>query len=74
MEINFDKEYLRQLYEEGKTTDKKHRFQPHIIARYQLRVKALEQAGSIEETLSHPLAALRSAERGQGGYFFHPGK
>ena len=57
MEISFDKEYLRQLYEEGKTTDKKHRFQPHIIARYQLRVKALEQAGSIEETLSHQVAA-----------------
>ena len=49
MEINFDKEYLRQLYEEGKTTDKKHRFQPHIIARYQLRVKVLEQAAGIEE-------------------------
>ena len=49
MEIIFDKEYLRQLYEEGKTTDKKHRFQPHIIARYQLRIKVLEQAGNIEE-------------------------
>ena len=56
MEINFDKEYLRQLYEEGKTTDKKHRFQPHIIARYQLRVKALEQAGSIEEL--YPIRSL----------------
>lgn len=49
MEIIFDKEYLRQLYEEGKTTDKKHRFQSHIIARYQLRIKVLEQAGNIEE-------------------------
>lgn len=49
MEINFDKEYLRQLYEEGTTTDKKHRFQPHIIARYQLRVKILEQARDVEE-------------------------
>ncbi len=52
MEINFDKEYLRQLYEEGKTTDKKRRFQPHIIARYQLRVKVLEQAAGIEELYS----------------------
>lgn len=49
MEIKFDKDYLRQLYEEGKTTDKKHRFQPHIVARYQLRIKVLEQAKSIEE-------------------------
>ena len=49
MEINFDKEYLRQLYEDGKTTDKKHRFQPHIVARYQLRIKTLEQAQGVEE-------------------------
>ncbi len=49
MEINFDKEYLRQLYEEGKTSDKKHRFQPNIIARYQLRIKVLEQAQGVEE-------------------------
>lgn len=49
MEINFDKEYLQQLYEDGMTTDKKHRFQPHIIARYQLRVKVLEQAHDVKE-------------------------
>ena len=49
MEINFDKEYLRQLYEDGKTTDKKHRFQPHIVARYQLRIETLEQAQGVEE-------------------------
>lgn len=39
MEINSDKDYLRQLHEEGKTTDKKHRFQPYIVARYQLCIK-----------------------------------
>lgn len=49
MEIKFDKDYLRQLYEEGKTTDKNHRFQPHIVSRYQLRIKVLEQARCIEE-------------------------
>lgn len=55
MEIKFEKEYLRQLYEEGKTTDKKHRFQPHIIERYQLRIKLLENAQGVEE-----LYAIRS--------------
>ena len=35
MEIHFDKEYLQQLYEEGKTKDKKHRFQPQMVKRYQ---------------------------------------
>lgn len=49
MEISFEKEYLRQLYECGKTTDKKHRFQPHIISRYQARVKMLEQVSGVED-------------------------
>ena len=49
MEINFEKKYLRELYERGKTTDKKHRFQPSIISRYQLRIKTLEQASGINE-------------------------
>lgn len=56
MEINFDKQYLRELYEEGKTSDKKHRFQPSIIKRYQLRIKLLEQAQSVEELF--PVNAL----------------
>ena len=49
MEINFEKDYLRELYEEGKTSDKKYRFQPHIVAKYQLRIKILEKANCIEE-------------------------
>ncbi|MDR2804935.1 MAG: HigA family addiction module antidote protein [Dysgonamonadaceae bacterium] len=28
MKIEFEKDYLRELYETGKTTDKKHRYQP----------------------------------------------
>ena len=31
MEIKFDKEYLEELYLEGKTSDKKHRFQPQSL-------------------------------------------
>ena len=34
MKVIFDKEYLRDLYTKGKTTDKKHRFQPDIVRRY----------------------------------------
>ncbi len=34
MEIIFEKAYLREMYETGKTTDKKHRFQPDIISKY----------------------------------------
>ena len=34
MEILFEKEYLRQLYKDGKCTDKKHRYQPQVIKKY----------------------------------------
>lgn len=49
MEIKFDKEYLRQLYEEGKTTDKKHRFQPHIVAKYRKTVDLVESLDCVED-------------------------
>jgi proteic killer suppression protein len=38
MIVTFDKEYLKELYETGKTNDKKYRFQPDIIWRYQKRI------------------------------------
>lgn len=41
MYIEFDKEYLRELYEQGRTDDKKHRFQPEIVRGYQKAVFAL---------------------------------
>ena len=41
MIVEFDKEYLEELYEIGKTSDKKHRFQPDVIARYIRCVDAL---------------------------------
>ncbi len=34
MVVTFEKEYLQELYVRGRTSDKKHRFQPDIITRY----------------------------------------
>ncbi|KGI60722.1 plasmid maintenance system killer protein [Prevotella sp. DNF00663] len=34
MEVYFEKDYLKELYQQGKATDKKHCFQPDIIRRY----------------------------------------
>jgi proteic killer suppression protein len=42
MIIEFEKEYLRELYETGSTTDKKYRFQPDIVKRYQSRIMLLK--------------------------------
>lgn len=52
MEIHFEKKYLSDLYYKGKTTDKKHRFQPDVIKRYKLRIETLESATSIEDLFS----------------------
>lgn len=48
MIVTFEYEYLRILYEDGRSPDKKHRFQPDIIRRYQKAVKFLKNASSIE--------------------------
>lgn len=48
MHIEFDKEYLQELYTEGKTSDKKHRYQPEVIKGYQKAVSALRLASGIE--------------------------
>jgi len=48
MEVKFDKKYLSELYYNGKCSDKKHRFQPQVIEKYQLCIEVLESAQSVE--------------------------
>ena len=48
MIVTFEEEYLRILYEEGRSADKKLRFQPDIIRRYQKSINFLKGASSIE--------------------------
>ena len=49
MEILFTKEYLEELYTEGKTSSKKHRFQKDIIKRYKNTIDKLRVANRIED-------------------------
>ena len=49
MEIVFDKEYLRELYETGKTTDKKHRFKPQVTVKYRKTIDILEAVANVED-------------------------
>jgi proteic killer suppression protein len=53
MKIEFEKEYLRELYETGTTRDKKHRFQPQVVKGYLKCVKALDSALQIEELFGY---------------------
>ncbi|MBD5262760.1 MAG: addiction module killer protein [Bacteroides sp.] len=48
MTVTFEYDYLRVLYEEGRSPDKKHRFQPDIIRRYQKAINFLKMSSSIE--------------------------
>jgi len=49
MKVKFEKEYLRELYEIGKTTDKKYRFQPQVVSGYSKCVKILQKAIKTED-------------------------
>lgn len=70
MKIIFYKKYLEELYLEGRTSDKKHRFQPQVIAKYRKTIDLLESLSVIEdlfrfhslnyETLSGDKAGLES--------------
>jgi proteic killer suppression protein len=56
MEVQFEKEYLEELYLTGKTSDKKHRFQKPVVNGYLKCVRALYKAKRIEDLF--PIASL----------------
>lgn len=43
MFITFEETYLQDLYEKGKTGDKKHRYQPDIVRRYQKCIQLMKK-------------------------------
>jgi proteic killer suppression protein len=56
MIVTFEETYLKELYESGKTSDKKHRFQPSIVKRYKDRINFLIKVSSKEEL--YPIKSL----------------
>lgn len=49
MQVTFEKDYLRELYENGKTSDKKHRFQEQIIRKYIRVVDLMVELANVME-------------------------
>ena len=49
MEIRFEQDYLRELYYDGKESDKKHRFQPQIVRKYIRVLNLMESLERIED-------------------------
>jgi proteic killer suppression protein len=49
MRVEFAKKYLLELYEKGKTADKKHRFPPEVIKGYAKAIYRLQEARTLED-------------------------
>ncbi len=49
MIIEYEKDYLQELYDNGKCKNKKYRFQTSVILKYQKRIDTLMAATGIED-------------------------
>ena len=49
MIVIFEEEYLRELYEKGQASDKKHRFQPQIVKKYTRVVDLMMEVPNVLE-------------------------
>jgi addiction module HigA family antidote len=75
MKVEFEKEYLRSLYETGKTVDKKHRFQPQVINGYVKCVKTLLRISRMEDLITNKnIMAKMIANALESFRPYHPGE
>lgn len=51
MVVIFEKDYLKELYFDGKTSDKRHRFQPDIVSRYVKVINMMVNADNINDLM-----------------------
>lgn len=56
MDIIFEEEYLKELYEERKSRSKKHRFQPSVVNKYIQTIDKLRAAENTEKL--YPIKSL----------------
>ena len=47
MTVTFDQTYLQELYTDGHTSDKHHRFQPQIVSKYVKVVNLMKQQQNV---------------------------
>jgi proteic killer suppression protein len=47
MIVTFEEDYLSELYEDGQTSNKKHRFQPQIIKKYTRVVDLMMEVANV---------------------------
>lgn len=49
MEIKFEKDYLRELFYNGESSDKQHRYQPQIVRKYVRVVNILDSVERVAD-------------------------
>ncbi len=49
MIVTFEEDYLKELYENGQASDKKHRFQPQIVKKYTRIVDLMMEQKNVME-------------------------
>ena len=68
MIVEFEKEYLRDLYAKGRSDDKKHRYKPDVVRRYRKGIDYLRWASRKEDLFrinSLNFEALRGNKAGR---------
>jgi len=69
MNITFEKEYLQELYETGKTTDKKYRFQPEVIKAYAKCIYRMQEAITPEDLYRYKSLNFEALQGGKKGLY-----
>ena len=54
MKVFFEKEYLLELYRDGKTRDKHHRYQPSIVKKYRNVIQFMKDVTCMENLRTKP--------------------
>lgn len=69
MIVVFEKEYLLDLYEKGRSKDKKHRFQPDIVRRYKRCIKLMIDVPDILSLAKYKGLNLEKLKGDKSGLF-----
>jgi len=69
MIITFEKVYLQELYEKGKASEKKHRYQPDIVKRYKDCINLMKRTVDTNALKKFKGLNFESLKGDRAGYF-----
>ncbi len=69
MVVVFEKEYLSELFERGRCSDKKYRFQPQVVKQYRRRIEQLRAAPRPETLYQFNSLNFEALKGDKAGHF-----